>query len=154
VDLIYIDPPFFTGTDQKISLAVPDSEEFLLKEPSIIEEAAYRNVWKDGSVKGLRVRGGFEIEDMEWKNGIITKLVIKSTIGGNCRLRSYSQLKSNGKEKLKKVIGENSNPFYQIPEGKTPLVSKNAKLKSSINKKSFVYDLTTNPGTTYRISGI
>jgi adenine specific DNA methylase Mod len=49
VNLIYIDPPFFTGTDQKITLSVPDSQEFLVKEPSIIEEAAYRNVWKDGS---------------------------------------------------------------------------------------------------------
>src|SRR4030065_268296 len=36
VNLIYIDPPFFTGTDQKITLAVPDSQEFLIKEPSII----------------------------------------------------------------------------------------------------------------------
>jgi Adenine specific DNA methylase Mod len=49
VNLIYIDPPFFTGTDQKISLSIPDSEEFIVKEPSIIEEAAYRNVWKDGN---------------------------------------------------------------------------------------------------------
>jgi adenine-specific DNA-methyltransferase len=48
VNLIYIDPPFFTGTDQKISLGVPDSEELIIKEPSIIEEAAYRNVWRDG----------------------------------------------------------------------------------------------------------
>lgn len=49
VNLVYIDPPFFTGTDQIISLAIPNSEEHLIKEPSIIEEAAYRNVWKDGS---------------------------------------------------------------------------------------------------------
>jgi adenine-specific DNA-methyltransferase len=49
VNLIYIDPPFFTGTDQKISLGVPDSEELILKEPSIIEEAAYRNVWREGT---------------------------------------------------------------------------------------------------------
>lgn len=49
VNLIYIDPPFFTGTDQKISISIPDSDEFLIKEPSIIEEAAYRNVWRDGS---------------------------------------------------------------------------------------------------------
>lgn len=49
VNLIYIDPPFFTGTDQKISISIPESDEFLIKEPSIIEEAAYRNVWRDGS---------------------------------------------------------------------------------------------------------
>jgi adenine specific DNA methylase Mod len=49
VNLIYIDPPFFTGTDQKITISIPESEEFLVKEPSIIEEAAYRNIWKKGS---------------------------------------------------------------------------------------------------------
>jgi alpha-L-fucosidase 2 len=105
--------------------------------------------WKNGSVKGLRARGGFEIEDMEWKNGIITKLVIKSTIGGNCRLRSYSQLKSNGNEKLKEVIGENSNPFYQIPEGKKLLISKKAKLNAVTIKNFFEYDLSTTPDSTY-----
>src|SRR6266481_4270302 len=49
VNLIYIDPPFFTGTDQVITITVPDSEHFVVKEPSIIEEAAYRNVWRHGS---------------------------------------------------------------------------------------------------------
>ncbi len=49
VNLIYIDPPFFTGTDQLITVSVPDSDEFVVKEPSLIEEAAYRNVWRQGS---------------------------------------------------------------------------------------------------------
>jgi len=49
VNLIYIDPPFFTGTDQLITVSVPESEEFVVKAPSLIEEAAYRNVWRLGS---------------------------------------------------------------------------------------------------------
>ncbi len=49
VNLIYIDPPFFTGTDQKITISVPESQEFFVKEPSIIETAAYRNIWRRGS---------------------------------------------------------------------------------------------------------
>jgi adenine-specific DNA-methyltransferase len=49
VKLIYIDPPFFTGTDQLITVSVPDSEQFVVKEPSLIEEAAYRNIWRLGS---------------------------------------------------------------------------------------------------------
>ena len=48
VNLVYIDPPFFTGTDQVLTISVPDSAEFLTKEWSIIEEAAYRNVWRKG----------------------------------------------------------------------------------------------------------
>ncbi len=48
VNLIYIDPPFFTGTDQQIVIRIPDGE-FIEKEPSVVEEAAYRNVWRRGS---------------------------------------------------------------------------------------------------------
>ena len=47
VDLIYIDPPFFTGTDQQIVIRVSE-DQFLEKEPSLYEEAAYRNVWRQG----------------------------------------------------------------------------------------------------------
>jgi adenine-specific DNA-methyltransferase len=48
VNLIYIDPPFFTGTDQQIVIKVTE-DEFFEKEPSLLEEAAYRNVWRHGS---------------------------------------------------------------------------------------------------------
>ena len=109
--------------------------------------------WKDGNVKGLCARGGFKIEDMEWKNGKIVKLVIKSTLGGNCRIRSYTPLRANSKIKLKIANGENTNPFYQIPEGKKPLISKKVKLKSLQLTKSYVYDFNTTPGTTYFING-
>lgn len=49
VNLIYIDPPFFTGTNQTFTIPVADSDEYVVKEPSMIEEAAYRNVWRHGS---------------------------------------------------------------------------------------------------------
>jgi adenine-specific DNA-methyltransferase len=48
VNLIYIDPPFFTGTDQQIVIKIGDSD-FFEKEPSLIEQAAYRNVWRHGA---------------------------------------------------------------------------------------------------------
>jgi len=46
IKLIYADPPFFTGTNMNITLEVGD--EGAVKEPSAIEEIAYRNMWKDG----------------------------------------------------------------------------------------------------------
>jgi 16S rRNA G966 N2-methylase RsmD len=49
IKLIYIDPPFFTGTDQVLTIHLENTNEYIFKEPSLVEEAAYRNVWKQGS---------------------------------------------------------------------------------------------------------
>src|SRR5436190_8964693 len=46
VDLIYIDPPFDTGADFSFQVQV-DGESFT-KEPSIIEQKAYRDTWGRG----------------------------------------------------------------------------------------------------------
>ena len=41
VDLIYIDPPFLTGTDFNFTTQIGDSESEVTKEQSAIEEKAY-----------------------------------------------------------------------------------------------------------------
>jgi alpha-L-fucosidase 2 len=115
---------------------------------------ALPDAWKNGIIKGLCARGGFEIKEMEWKDGIISKLVIKSKLGGNCRIRSYTTLKVDGKTKLDIARGENTNPFYQVPKIRKPLISGKAKLNTVQIKNSFVYDLSTNPGETYFITGL
>jgi len=114
---------------------------------------ALPDVWKDGSVKGLRARGGFEIENMKWKNGKISELIIKSKLGGNCRIRSYSPLKVEDNAILVQAKGENSNPFYQVPQIKKPLISSKAKVKTVELKNTYIYDIKTKPGGKYIISG-
>ena len=46
IDLIYIDPPFATGADFSVKIEVGDVE--WTKEPSAIEEKAYRDTWGKG----------------------------------------------------------------------------------------------------------
>ncbi|MEO7003664.1 MAG: DNA methyltransferase, partial [Ktedonobacterales bacterium] len=48
VNLIYIDPPFATGADFSFTTTIPESEESFTKEPSIIEQKAYRDTWGRG----------------------------------------------------------------------------------------------------------
>jgi DNA modification methylase len=46
VDLIYIDPPFATGADFSVKMTLGDAE--WTKEPSAIEDKAYRDTWGQG----------------------------------------------------------------------------------------------------------
>src|SRR5271157_831690 len=48
VKLIYIDPPFDIGADFSFRTSVPESDEHFTKEPSIIEQKAYRDTWGRG----------------------------------------------------------------------------------------------------------
>jgi adenine-specific DNA-methyltransferase len=48
IDLIYIDPPFATGTDFSFTTQIGDGDLEVTKEQSIIEEKAYRDTWGKG----------------------------------------------------------------------------------------------------------
>lgn len=41
--------------------------------------------WSEGSVTGLRARGGFEV-DISWREGKLTTAALRSKLGGTCRL--------------------------------------------------------------------
>jgi alpha-L-fucosidase 2 len=112
---------------------------------------ALPDVWQAGSVSGLRARGGFEVVSMEWRDGKVVKVILKSRLGGNLRLRSPNALKISGGGSLKKAAGENNNLFYKTEETATPVVSPKANNASPVLKETMVYDLTTQIGKLYTL---
>jgi alpha-L-fucosidase 2 len=110
---------------------------------------ALPDVWTDGNIEGLRARGGFEIKSLKWKNGQLSRLIIKSNAGGNCRIRSCSPLKVEGKAILHQAKDDNNNPFYQKPHVKNPLISPQANPETVKLRDTFLYDIETKSGEEY-----
>ena len=110
---------------------------------------ALPDVWKNGSVKGLRARGGFEIVDMEWKDGKLIKAIIKSNLGGNLRLRVPNEMKMSDGNKLNEANGDNMNVFYQTEKVATPIISDKAIITLPQLKQTWLYDINTQPGKLY-----
>jgi alpha-L-fucosidase 2 len=76
--------------------------------------------WKNGSVKGLRARGGFEIS-INWKEGNITNGEILSLNGNECRLQTNKAMKVSSKDdkRFRPVSSQNGLLVFTTRPGKT-----------------------------------
>ena len=76
---------------------------------------ALPDVWKEGSVSGLKARGNFEIT-MNWKDGILTEAKIRSLSGKSCTLRTSRPftVKQNGKTiSTSSPVQSNGKEYHQ-----------------------------------------
>ena len=53
IDLIYIDPPFDSKADYRTKIKLPNCD--IEQMPSVIEQSAYSDTWKDGTVSYLKM---------------------------------------------------------------------------------------------------
>jgi len=111
---------------------------------------ALPDAWPDGHVKGLRARGGFEV-DMTWKRGRISSVAILSTLGGNCRLRTNAPLRSADGNAVKAATGANPNPLFFLPAIPRPIVSPEGRREPIALNEHYLYDIQTQPGAEYRL---
>ena len=108
---------------------------------------ALPSAWKNGSIRGLMARGGFEV-DMTWKDGRLSQAVIRSKHGGICRLRTLWPVSARG---LKKAKGENLNPACVVTPTPAPVISPETAPAKPVLRKTFLYDLPTVAGGEYLV---
>ncbi|MCD0487244.1 glycoside hydrolase family 95 protein [Pedobacter sp. MC2016-14] len=84
---------------------------------------ALPKAWANGSAKGLKARGNFELSHLEWRAGKLVKLSLKSLSGGLCKLRSSQKL---------------SGDFQALKTGK--------------DGQDYVYHFNTTAGKTYEFT--
>ncbi|MBN1951539.1 MAG: glycoside hydrolase family 95 protein [Bacteroidales bacterium] len=104
--------------------------------------------WNTGRISGLKAPGGFELS-FTWKNGEIEELVIKSNLGGNCRIRVPNELTFTDGTELNKALGENSNPYFSIHQVKSPIIADPGKLNLPTVHSTLLYDFSTEKGNEY-----
>ena len=101
VNLIYIDPPFDTGADFSFKASITNNPETkedettqFVKEPSIIEQKAYRDTWGKGVqsyvhwfyetiiiLRELLIEEGFLFIHLDWHVGHYAKCILDEVFG-------------------------------------------------------------------------
>jgi alpha-L-fucosidase 2 len=108
---------------------------------------ALPDIWAKGKISGLKTRGGF-LTSIEWENGKVKTLKIKSLLGGNLRIRTTTPLTLQDGT-LEQASGINPNPLFKTHEIPAPIISEKAKLNPVGVKATLEYDLSTEQGKEY-----
>ena len=107
--------------------------------------------WTEGSVNGLRARGGFEVVELQWSKGIVKSVKIKSNVGGNLRLRSNTPLVMDNGNTLTVATGENTNELNQPYKMPAPIVVNQSKIPTTTLPETYLYDIPTAAGETIEL---
>ena len=113
-------PPFqidgnFGGTSGMAEMLLQSHDGLLNFLPAMPDD------WQSGEIKGLKSRGGFEV-DITWKDKKITELIIQSSLGENCKIKLPNPLKMEGKGKLISGNDKTVFDFITVKGGKYVLV--------------------------------
>jgi alpha-L-fucosidase 2 len=87
---------------------------------------------------------------MEWKNGKLTKAIINSTVGGNCRVRT-NETKSVQNVALKEISNKNSNHLFQFINTEKPIINTDSAMTKLPEIGGLAFEFDTKKGGKYII---
>jgi alpha-L-fucosidase 2 len=111
---------------------------------------ALPRAWPKGRVRGIRLRGGFEV-DLDWADGTLTRAELRSRLGGVARVRTARMVKVGGAP-TSPASGANPNPFYSVHDPGLPTVAAGVTVPSPRARSGEVTDIRTDPNTQVALS--
>jgi alpha-L-fucosidase 2 len=102
---------------------------------------ALPQAWPSGTVRGIRLRGGFEV-DITWSGGALARAELRSRLGGVARVRTAAAVRVEGAPTAP-AAGPNPNAFFRVHDPGTPVVHPNAPRSAVPARTGVVTDIRT-----------
>jgi len=110
---------------------------------------ALPDAWADGSVKGLKARGGFVV-DMAWRVGKLIDVKVHSEIGGICRIRTKQPV--DGMDAVfKAALNKQTNEFLAGAQPVNAVINHESQLPQIHLEPVWEYDIQLAKGETVTI---
>ena len=165
VDLIYIDPPFDSKADYRTKITLPDIA--LEQRPTVIEQFAYSDTWKNGTTSYLEMlyprlilmrellseKGSIYVH-IDWHVGAYVKVILDEVFGKENYVNEIIWRRTTnpkGSQFEENKIGQNTdsififtkteNKIFNLSKIKIPLSKEEIKIKyCKVDEKGMYYE--------------
>jgi alpha-L-fucosidase 2 len=104
---------------------------------------ALPKAWPSGRVRGIRLRGGFEV-DLEWSGGALARAELRSRLGGVARVRTGTTVRV-ASAPSSPASGSNPNPFFRVHDPGPPVVPPDVAHAAPTARAGALIDIRMTP---------
>lgn len=164
IDLIYIDPPFDSKADYRTKIKLPNGD--IEQKPSLIEQFAYSDTWKDGTVSYLKMmyprlvlmkellseQGSIYVH-LDWHVGHYVKILLDEIFGKQNFVNEVIWCYSQGAKSQRRFGRKHDNIFFYCKNEDSYYFNSYAvRVEMKSGKESFGGRLETDEnGRKYRL---
>ena len=151
IDLIYIDPPFDSKADYRTRIHLPGTD--IEQRPTVIEQFAYSDTWKDGTVSYLQMmvprlilmrellseQGSIYVH-IDWHVGHYVKVIMDEIFGKENFVNEIIWKKTNSPKAQSDSFGNQHDTLFLYSKNLTRIFNQSYKEPDENYLKAFMYD--------------